>query len=124
MRSALFPRILGGLTAAYGIYTLARPQSLARLAGVGPGDPRSARNARNIGRAIGARDLVSGVSMVLAAPGGPLRAAVSARVACDLGDAVGFGLWASPRSRAKVISVATGWGLLCAASYSAAGRTR
>lgn len=123
MRSAMFPRILGGLTAAYGVYTLVRPQSLARVAGVVPGNPRAARNARSIGWAIGGRDLVSGVSMMLAAPGVPLRAAVAARVACDFGDAVGFGLWASPRARVKVISVAAGWGLLCAASYSAAGGT-
>lgn len=124
MRSATFPRIIGGLTTAYGLYTLARPHSLARAAGVEPGDRDALRHHRNLGWAIGGRDLVSGAAMVLATPGKSLRAAITARVACDLGDAVGFGLWASPRSRAKVIAVATGWGLLCAAAFAAAGPTR
>ena len=75
MRSAMLSRILGGRTAAYGIYTLAQPHTLAK-------------------------------------------------VACDVGDPVDFGLWASPRSRTKVMTVATGWGFPCAASYSADGRTR
>jgi hypothetical protein len=124
MRSAVLPRILGGLTAAYGIYTVMHPQSLARAAGVVPSDSRGARNARNIGWAVGGRDIASGMSMLLAPRGAPLRTAVSARVACDFGDAVGLGLWASPRSRAKVISVAVGWGVLCAASYFPAGPSR
>ncbi|MGZ4792928.1 MAG: hypothetical protein ACXWBO_13775 [Ilumatobacteraceae bacterium] len=87
MRSAIVPRVLGGLTAMYGAYTLARPQSLVRAAGLqSPEEPES--------------------------------------VACDLGDAVGFGLAVPPRTKGKVIAVAIGWGMLCASAFPAAGRTR
>lgn len=124
MRSILIPRTLGALTNAYGAYTLARPQSLARVAGlVSPTRPASP-STRNLGWAIGARDLVSGTALLLAPPGTALRAALAARVACDVGDAIGFGV-AVPRShRAKVIAVAAGWGLICAAAFPATGRRR
>jgi hypothetical protein len=124
MRSAMFPRILGALTAAYGAYTLMRPHSLVRAAGLEPGDRPISQSGRRLGRGIGARDLVSGVSMLLAPQGAPLRAAVTGRVACDLADTIGFGLAVPRRYRTKVIAVAGGWGLLCAASFPAAGRTR
>ena len=117
-----FPRILGGLTAAYGAYTLGRPDSLMGAAGLLTDDLAQSHRRRRMARAIGARDLVSGVSMVLAPLGAPLRAAIVARVACDLGDAVGFGITVPRRSRVKVVAVAGGWGLLCAASFSAAER--
>ena len=120
MRSAMLPRVLGALTAAYGAYTLVRPQSLARAAGLLQDRPASPAT-RNLGWAIGARDLVSGASMVLAPPGAPLRAAVVARVACDAGDAIGFGLAVPRSSRVKVIAVAAGWGLICAAALRGTG---
>jgi hypothetical protein len=119
---ATYPRALGLLTAAYGVYTLARPQSLVRAAGLethaGPASP----SGQTLGRVIGARDTLSGLAMVAARPGGPLRAAVAARVACDASDVVGFGLSVPARSRVKVLAAAGGWGLLCATSLRAAGR--
>ncbi len=124
MRSAIVPRVLGGLTAAYGAYTLARPQSLVRAAGLQPPEEPGSPLVGNVARAIGARDLASGAAMVLASPGRHLQLAIAARVACDLGDAVGFGLAVPPRSKVKVIAVAIGWGALCASSFPAAGRTR
>ena len=120
MRSTLVPRALGALTAAYGAYTLARPHSLARLAGLSTSDrPRA---TRNLGWAIGARDLVSGTAMMLAPQGPALRAALAVRVACDAGDAIGFGVAVPPSSRAKVIAVAAGWGVICASAFPATGR--
>jgi hypothetical protein len=90
MRSPLVPRVLGALTAAYGAYTFARPLSLARLAGLSTADrPRA---MRNLGWGIGARDVVSGAAMMLAPAGPALRAALAVRVACDVGDAIGFGM--------------------------------
>lgn len=121
MRSILVPRALGALTAAYGAFTLMRPHSLARTAGLLTPDRPASRATRNLGWAIGARDLISGGAMMLAPPGAPLRAALAARVACDAGDAVGFGVSVPPSSRAKVIAVAAGWGLICAAAFPAAG---
>ena len=120
MRSTLVPRTLGALTAAYGAYTLLRPHSLARAAGLLAPDRPPSPAMRNLGWAIGARDLISGGAMILTPPGGPLRAALAARVACDLGDAIGFGVSVPRSSRAKVIAVAAGWGLACAAAFPAA----
>ena len=122
MRSAAVPRVLGALTAVYGGYTLARPHSLARAAGLlTPGRPASS-TTRNLGWAIGARDLVSGAAMTFAPPGVALRTALAVRVACDVGDAIGFGVAVPASSRAKVIAVAAGWGLICAAAFPATGR--
>jgi hypothetical protein len=122
MRSPRIPRILGTLTAAYGAYTLARPHSLARVAGLVSADRPASRHTRNLGWAIGARDVVSGAAMMLAPPGTELRTALAVRVACDAGDAVGFGVSVPASSRVKVIAVAAGWGLICAAAFPATGR--
>jgi hypothetical protein len=121
MRSIVVPRALGALTAAYGAFTLVRPQSLARMAGLLTPDRPARAATRNLGWAIGARDLISGGAMMLATPGAPLRVALAARVACDAGDAIGFGVLVPRSSRAKVIAVAAGWGLICAAAFPATG---
>jgi hypothetical protein len=123
MRSAAIPRVLGALTAAYGAYTLARPHSLARVAGLVTPDRPPSRAMRNLGWAIGGRDLLSGAAMMLAPPGTALRTALAVRVACDAGDAIGFGVAVPASSRAKVITVAAGWGLICAAAFPATGRS-
>ena len=120
-RDQWFPRALGWLTLGYGAYTLARPQSLVHAAGLEPRPGPVSRRGRLLGMAIGARDLLSGLAMVTAVPGTPLRVAVAARVACDAGDVIGFGGAVPPRYRAKVVAAAGGWGLLCAASFPAAG---
>ena len=122
MRSTLVPRALGALTAAYGAYTLVRPHSLSRAAGLLTPDRPASRATRNLGRAIGARDLVSGAAMMLAPPGPALRAAFAFRVASDAGDAIGFGVLVPRSSRAKVIAVASGWGLICASAFPPTGR--
>jgi hypothetical protein len=125
VRQTLIPRALGFATLAYGVYTLARPQSLVRAAGLEePDAPVISPAGRVLGGVIGARDLLSGAAMLTAPAGGPLVAAVAARAACDVSDVIGFGI-ATPRaSRAKVIAVAGSWGLLCASSILAAGGDR
>ena len=117
-----FPRTLGLLTLGYGGYTLLRPTSLVRAAGLERRPQPVSRSGRTLGRLIGARDTLSGAAMLFAPAGDPLRAAVLARVACDASDVVGFGLSVPARSRAKVIAVAAGWGVLCASSLPAARR--
>ena len=122
MRSAPVPRVLGALTAAYGAYTLARPQSLARVAGLVTRDRPASDGTRNLGWAIGARDLVSGAALMLAPRGAALRTALAVRVACDAGDAIGFGVSVPRTARAKVVAVAAGWGVICACAFPATGR--
>jgi hypothetical protein len=119
----VFPRALGVLTLAYGAYTLIRPQSLVRAADLDAVDQGPSAPGQTLGRLIGMRDVLSGVAMTLSPSGTPLQAAVAARVACDASDVVAFGLSVPPRSRVKVIAVAAAWGLVCAASYPAAGQT-
>jgi hypothetical protein len=60
--------------------------------------------------------------MMLAPTGTALRTALAVRVACDAGDAIGFGVAVSRSSRVKVIAVAAGWGLICASAFPATGR--
>jgi hypothetical protein len=119
-----FPRILGLLTLGYGAYTLARPDSLVHAAGLEARGGGVSRSGRTLGRVIGARDVLSGTAMMLAPDGPLLRAAILARTACDGSDVVGFGLSVPGTSRAKVVSIAAGWGALCASSLLATGRTR
>jgi hypothetical protein len=118
------PRLLGALTLAYGAAVAARPQVLTKPAGLETAAGPSPR-VRRVARAIGMRDVLSGAAMVLAPAGRPLQRAVAVRVACDLGDVIGFGL-GSPgaRSKAKAVGAAAGWALLCASSWPAAGRLR
>ena len=116
-----YPRTIGALTFAYGAYTLARPQSLVRVSGLEPQTCRASRSGQTLGRVIGARDLMSGLAMVLLQPGPGLRAAVVARVCCDVSDVVGFGLSVPAGSRAKVMAVAALWGSLSALALAVAG---
>jgi hypothetical protein len=124
MQTRAFPRILGWLTLGYGAYTAARPQSLVHAAGLEPPRSRVSRPGRALARVIGARDLLSGLAMVLAPSGAPLRAAVAVRVLSDTVDVVGFGTSVPPRYRTRVIGVAAGWGALCAASLLTTGPDR
>jgi hypothetical protein len=124
MNPGSLPRLLGWLTLGYGAYTLARPGSLARVAGLQPREAAPSRSALALGRVVGTRDTLSGLAMVLARPGDPLRAAVVGRAACDAVDVVGFGWSVPPQHRWKVVGVAGGWGLLCAASLLATGKDR
>ncbi|MBK7721990.1 MAG: hypothetical protein IPI32_07150 [Austwickia sp.] len=97
----------GLFTLVYGGYTLARPESLLRAAGL-PG-PRS------VAQAIGVRDLLSGSALVAAPPGAALQAALCARVACDVGDMIGFGLACPPRTKLKAVAIAGTWAAIAGA---------
>ena len=114
--------MLGLLTLAYGVFTASRPASLLGVAGLEPRGVEPSRSGRALGTLVGARDTVSGLAMLVAPAGPALQAAVLARVACDASDVVAFGVAVPAESRAKVVAVAAGWGLLCATSLRAAGR--
>ncbi|MFC0431971.1 hypothetical protein [Kutzneria buriramensis] len=114
---AFLPRLLGALTAAYGVGLIARPQLLAEPCGLVDADGRLSDGVAVLSRALGARDAVSGLAMAVAPAGPALRLAIAVRVGCDLADAVGLGLTLpSRRARQKAATVAGLWGALCAAS--------
>ena len=85
-----FPRIVGLLTALYGVSALLKPDVIARHGELAStSDRRSAVALLSV--TVGIRDMVSGIAIVLAPAGGALLAVLGARVAFDAGDAAAFG---------------------------------
>lgn len=113
-------RILGGLTAGYGMFELTRPETIARQAGL----DASAPALRILTGTLGVRDIVSGLAMLAARTPRGKSAAVTTRVLFDLGDAVLFAaLLPVGAPKAKVAAVAGSWGGLCGLAHLA-GRDR
>lgn len=112
----VLPRVLGAVTAGYGVAIFAKPELLLRQAGMLRGDVASAEQATFV-RTLAARDLASGLAMVTAPSGSAMRVAIGMRVISDAGDLLVLGRALAGRpERAKNIAAAAGWGLLCAAS--------
>ena len=102
-------RALGAATVAFGALELAKPDLWSAPTGIA--GPSPAMRAWH--HTLGARDVVSGLALLLAPDGGPLRAATFFRIASDLTDAVGFGLNAPDAGRrAKAIGAAAGFAAL------------
>jgi hypothetical protein len=110
------PRVIGALTALYGISAIVRPDIIARQGELDdPSDRRSGVSL--LSATVGIRDVVSGAAIVFAPCGGVLLGALGARVAFDLGDAATFGrLLPTSRARRKVATIALGWATVCAIS--------
>lgn len=116
-----FPRVLGTLTAAYGAAVLVRPRLLAEPCGLTDDNGALSDSVTVLSRAIGFRDVFSGVAVATAPAGPPLRWAVAIRALSDVADATVFGLCLPDRrARGKAAAVAGLWGALCAASAAAA----
>jgi hypothetical protein len=115
------PRALGVLTAGYGLATLIRPAILAKPAGLSAGEPTAA--VSTLVRAVGVRDIASGVAMALAT-GRAQRIAVGVRIAADLGDVVTWAFSSSPdrSQRRKTIVVGAGWAALNAVGLATISR--
>ncbi|ONI89030.1 hypothetical protein ALI144C_05925 [Actinosynnema sp. ALI-1.44] len=110
-------RVLGAATVAYSAAIIARPALLAKPCGMARPDGGVDPRIRTLIGAIGARDTAIGAAMMVVPAGRALHVALAARVASDLADAVMFGLGLPDRgARAKVVGVAAGWAVLCAAS--------
>jgi hypothetical protein len=116
------PRTLGVLTAAYGLSTLVRPSIFAKPAGLSGAEPPTPVSI--LVRAVGVRDVASGLAMALAPTGPALQLAIGARIAADLGDAVTFALSPNddPAAKRKAIGVGVGWGALNAIGLLASAR--
>lgn len=122
MPRALYTRVLGAATTAYGTNELLRPQHLAKAVNLGNPDVASPA-VRVLGAVLGVRDIASGIAMMAAPVGRPLQAAIAARVAFDVGDCIAFVI-GSPgaATKAKVAGITLGWAALCASSAEWAGR--
>ena len=116
-----FPRMVGILTAVYGLSAIVRPEVIARHGELD--DPAIRRSGVALLSAIvGVRDVVSGVAILVAPSGAVLLAALAARVTFDAGDAALFGsLLPTRRGRRKIATVALGWGGVSALSMLWAG---
>lgn len=111
-----FPRIVGILTAAYGVSAVLAPGVIGRNGGYRGWESRDS-GVRLLSTLVGVRDIVSGAAIVAAPRGDALLAALAARVAFDVSDCLAFGtLLPSPSGRRKVAAVAGGWGALAALS--------
>lgn len=117
------PRLLGAATAGYSVAIVARPELFLRPTGLLADHDRPSVGQRALTTAIGGRDLVSGLAMLLAPAGTPLRTAIAARVGADVVDVAVLGSQLPERdAREKATMVAAGWGALCALSVLAADR--
>ncbi|MDT0303719.1 hypothetical protein [Streptomonospora wellingtoniae] len=111
----LVPRLLGAVTIAFSAAIIARPRLMARPSGHAGPDGQVPHDIRLLMYAIGVRDMALGALMLCAPGPAAMRAAVAARIASDLGDAVVFGT-GLPRAeqRLKVGAAAAGWAAVCA----------
>lgn len=115
------PRALGVATAGYSVAIIANPSLFAKPTKLqADGAPLPTATAIGV-RALGGRDLASGLAMALAPSGKALRTAIAVRVGADLADLVVLGTsLPDKQARAKAVGVAALWGTLCGLSYLAA----
>jgi hypothetical protein len=112
------PRLLGVATAGYSVAIIARPEPFTKPTALhAKGAPLPTATAIGV-RALGGRDLASG----LATAGRALRTAIAVRVGADLVDLAVLGTsLPDATARTKAAGVAATWGTLCGLSYLAAG---
>lgn len=115
------PRALGVATAGYSVAIIANPSLFAKPTKLqADGAPLPTATAVGV-RALGGRDLASGLAMAFAPTGKALRTAIAVRVGADLADLVVLGTsLPDKQARAQAVGVAALWGTLCGLSYLAA----
>jgi hypothetical protein len=112
-------RALGVATLSFGVLEFAKPDVWTRPTGLGGASPAT----RAWHHTLGARDVTSGVALLVAKPGPALRAATLFRIVSDLTDAVAFGINApTPALKAKGAGAAGGYAALVALSLRGAGK--
>ncbi|WP_285593949.1 hypothetical protein [Actinomycetospora sp. NBRC 106378] len=117
-RAPWLPRVLGAATAAYSVAIIAKPELFARPTKLAK-DGESLSRGTAIGiRALGGRDLASGLAMAFAPDQQALRTATAVRVGSDVVDLVLLGTTLPDReARTKAVAVAGAWGALCALGW-------
>lgn len=119
------PRLLGVATAGYSVAIIAKPELFLRPTKLLGSDEQPDAGQRALTRGFGGRDLASGLAMLLAPAGTPLKVAIAVRVGADVADLVALGSGLPDRdARGKATMVAAGWGALCALSILAADPPR
>jgi hypothetical protein len=89
-----FTAVVGAATAAFSAALVAAPQVL-----IAPLRLEDSPDTRALTRALGIRDTVIGLAMVIAPAGRPRRMVTAARVLSDWGDAAAFGTGLAGRPR-------------------------
>lgn len=116
-------RVLGAATAVYGGAVAYRPAVLARPVGLVDADGTVPPDTALLVRAVGWRDVTSGLAMLLAPGPRALAVTTVVRVALDAGDGVLFGTLLPGRAqRIKAAAAAGSWGALALAGLL--GRAR
>jgi hypothetical protein len=111
-------RAMGVVTAVYAASTVVRPEVLARPAGL-----EASSSTDVLVRAVGVRDLASGVALAVAPAGWAQGLALLTRITADLGDAVSFAAAdLSMTGKRKAVSVAAAWAGLGALALLARDR--
>ncbi|HEV7210998.1 MAG TPA: hypothetical protein VGN47_04715 [Blastococcus sp.] len=112
-------RALGAATLSFGVLEFARPDVWAKPAGISGPSPAM----RTWHHTLGARDITSGLALLLAPAGPALRAATLFRIVSDLTDALAFGINAPDAARkGKAAGAAVGYAALNALSLRWTGR--
>lgn len=121
----LFPRLVGGLTAAYGLAVAVRPEVLAGPCELTDEHGQVAPSTRVVTSAMGARDALTGLAMTLAPSDHALRTAIAVRSTIDFADATLMGATLpTARARRKAALVAGAWGTLSALTALGTRRAR
>lgn len=106
-------RVVGAVTAAYGLAVTAKPALLARPSGLADAAGRTAPATKTSLRPLAWRDAASGLALVTAPEGPALRTAALLRIGADFGDAVLLGATLPGRDRRiTAVVVSVGWGAL------------
>ena len=113
-------RALGVATLSFGVVEFAKPDVWAKPTGLGDGVSPAMRTWHHT---LGARDVTSGVALLLAPAGPALRTATLYRIVSDLTDALAFGINApTPALKAKGAGAAVGYAALVALSLRWTGK--
>ena len=100
--------LVGAATTAFSAALVVAPAVL-----IGPARLVDTADTRTLVRALGARDVLSGLAMMAAPPGRARRLAATARALCDWTDAIAFPPALSGRGRRGLVAgSAWAWGAL------------
>lgn len=108
-------RLLSAATMAYGVYAAVKPRHLAESMHA---DPGRARTWDKVAYGYALRDIPVSLAGILG-PANAVQAAMKARIASDITDAVALGTAARDgATRAKVMGVTLGWAALNVAALA------